>query len=169
MSNILLIEPDRMLQQAFTLALIPEHRLKVLDVIPDAAPKDFDVTIVDAAALQSQGASAARELHALSAWKLPMIWIGEQQATSAADREKMVRLSRPLAKEVLQRALAECMEKTAAPKRDTISAEPPTKTAAFSKPKAKRKSNAAPSASGQFIELVDIVEEALASENAAAK
>jgi hypothetical protein len=169
MSNILLIEPDRMLQQAFTLALFPEHRLKVLDAIPDAAPKDFDVIIVDAAALQSEGAGGARVLHALFAWKLPIIWIGEAQATLAVDREQIVRLSRPLEKSALQRALAECLGKTSAPKRDTISAEPPIKTPALTKAKAKRKANAAPSDSGQFIELVDVVEEASASENAQAK
>ncbi|MBM2803016.1 MAG: hypothetical protein HW419_909 [Deltaproteobacteria bacterium] len=169
MSNLLLIEPDRMLQQAFTLALCPEHRLKVLDAIPDAAPKDFDVVIVDAAALQSEGAGGARALHALLAWKSPIIWIGEAQARLAADREKIVRLSRPLEKSALQGALAQCLGKTSAPKRDTMSAEPPIKTPVLTQAKAKRKANPAPSHSGQFIELVDVVEEASASEIAETK
>ncbi len=46
-----MVQPDRMLQRAFMMALFPEHELTMLDVLPKTAPKEFDAMIVDIAAL----------------------------------------------------------------------------------------------------------------------
>ena len=169
MTRILLIEPDRMLQHAFTMALFPEHQAKVAYSIPESTPEESDLLIVDAVALQSREAISAQQLRLLAAWKLPMIWIGGNQLIPAAIRDQVVGIEPPLMKEGLQRALVECLGKTAIPKRDGDAAARRGETRAVAKPRAMRKTNAAPSDSGKFIELIDVVEEVSASENLQAK
>ena len=169
MSKILLIEPDRMLQQAFIMALFPEHQVKVAHPIPELAPEETELLIVDAVALQRREALSAQQLRLLAAWKLPMIWVGGDQLIPAALRGKVVGIEPPLVKQDLQRALAQCLGKTAIPKRDGGAPAGRSETRAVAKPRALRKTIAAPSDSGQFIELVDVVEELSASENPLAK
>ena len=170
MSKILLIEPDRMLQQAFIMALFPEHQVKVAHPIPESAPEETELLIVDGVALQSREALSAQQLRLLAAWKkLPMIWVGGNQLIPAALRGKAVCIEPPLVKQDLQRALAQCLGKTAIPKRDGGVPAGRSETRAVAKPRALRKTIATPSDSGQFIELVDVVEELSASENPLAK
>ena len=107
-----------MLQHAFTMALFPEHQVKVAYSIPESTPEESDLLIVDAVALQSREAISAQQLRLLAAWKLPMIWIGGNQLIPAAIRDQVVGIEPPLMKEGLQRALVECLGKTAIPKRD---------------------------------------------------
>jgi hypothetical protein len=169
MSHILLIEPDRMLRQAFTIALFPEHQVKVAHSIPESATEEADVIIVDAVALQRREPISAQQLRLLAAWKLPMIWVDGNQLVPAAIRDKVVRIEPPLVKEGLQRALAQCLGKTAIPKRDGNAVSARSETPSVAKPKAKRISDSAQRAGESFIELVDVVEEVSASENMLAK
>jgi len=159
MSKVLLIEPDKMLRQAFTVALFPEFQLQFIDAIPDAAPKDFDAVIVDAAALHEQ-AKSARIVRAVTGWHLPIIWIDGDQPGQAPDPAQCIRLKRPVAKEALRRALAQCMSATAAAKsiNDGPSAEA-MKTARRPKRKTKKAADNAAGEGEHFIELVDVVEE----------
>jgi hypothetical protein len=158
-----------MLRHAFTMALFPEHQVKVAHSIPESASDQFELLIVDTVALQSREAISAQQLRLLAAWKLPMIWVGGNQLIPAAIRDRVVHIEPPLVKEGLQRALAQCFGKTAIPKRDGNAATRRSETLAVAKPKAMRKTNAAPSDSGQFIELVDVVEDVSANENMLAK
>jgi len=49
----LVIEPHKMLQHAFSVALFPEHQVQVMEMIPGAmAVKEFDAVVVDAGALR---------------------------------------------------------------------------------------------------------------------
>jgi hypothetical protein len=169
MSHILLIEPDRMLRQAFTMALFPEHQLKVAHSIPESAPEKADVLIVDAVALQRLEPISAQQLCLLAAWKLPTIWVGGNQLIPAAIRDQVVAIEPPLVKEGLQRALAQCLGKTAILKRVGNAASARSETPSVAKPKAKRISDSAQKAGESFIELVDVVEEVSASENVLAK
>jgi hypothetical protein len=76
MSRILVIQPHKMLQHAFSIALFPEHQVEVAETMPDAAAlKDVDLVIVDAAALRERDAMAAGELRDVQNWKTPTIWI----------------------------------------------------------------------------------------------
>ena len=156
MSKVLLVEPDRMLRQAFTVALFPEFQIEVVEAMPDAAPKDVDTMIVDAAALREQPKSA-RIMRAVTGWHLPIIWIDGDPPGPAPDPARCIRLKRPVAKEALRRALAQCLSATAAPK-STVSAEP-AKTPLGKKTRPKKAVDIAASENRNFIELVDVVEE----------
>ena len=156
MSKVLLIEPDKMLRQAFTVALFPEFQIEVVEAMPDAAPKDVDAMIVDAAALHELPKSA-RIVRAVTGWHLPIIWIDGDQPGPAPDPARCIRLKRPVAKEALRRALAQCLSVTAAPK-STVSAEP-AKTPLGKKTRTKKAADIATSENRNFIELVDVVEE----------
>ena len=114
MSKVLVVQPDRMLRQAFTLALFPEHEVEMLHGLPGAAPTGVDAVIVDGAALKEFNSITAGELGAIQSWKVPMVWI-DNEAASLADRETLVRLNRPVTKAGLQKALeigrASCRER----------------------------------------------------------
>ena len=164
-----MIEPDRMLRHAFTVALFPEHQVKVTDSIPGSAPIDCDLIIIDAVALQIQKSISAQEWCVLAAGNLPMIWVADLQVIPTGGRDRIVRLEPPLVKDALQRALAECLGESRISKRKGRSAQPRSGTPPVIKPKANRKSKALPNDNRDFIELVDVVEEISASENAEAE
>lgn len=161
MSRILLIEPDRMLRHALTIALFPEHRVESAHAVPDAATKDFDLLIVDAAALHKRNLLSAREGERLKAWKLPVLWFGADGALPQSDRHRWVRLKPPLTKEILRQAVAQCLAASADAAK-VIVAQPaplPVDAPAIPKPKARKKKTAEVDDGKIFIELVDIVEE----------
>jgi hypothetical protein len=157
MSKVLLIEPDKMLRQAFMVALFPEFQIQAVEAIPDTAPDDFDALIVDAAALQERAPKSARMIRVVTGWHLPIIWIDGDQPGPASDPAQCIRLKRPVAKEALRRALAQCLSPSAAPK-STVSAEP-VKTPLGKKTRTKKAVDIAAGGNRIFIELVDVVEE----------
>jgi hypothetical protein len=159
MSTILVIQPYKMLQQAFAAALPFEHKVRVMETLPDSAVlKDFDVVIVDAAALMEKDSLPASDARAVQVWKVPTVWIESDRGPAAPSRDKLIRLRRPVQKDALQKALAECLAVTAGarPMGAAATAKPPAK-----KPKkAKARGAAAPAAPGpRIIELVEVVEE----------
>jgi len=157
MSKVWLIEPDKMLRQAFTVALFPEFQIQVVDALPDTVLKDVDVLIVDAAALQEREPESEPRFRALANWHLPIVWIDGDQPAQAPDRDHCIRLTRPVAKEALRRALAQCLSVTAAPK-STVSREP-AKMPLGKKTRTKKALEIATGENRNFIELVDVVEE----------
>ena len=163
MSKLLLVEPDKMLRQAFTVALFPEFQIQIVDALPDAVPKDVDALIVDAVALRELEPRSAPRIPAGAQWHLPIIWIDADQPAQAASRDHCTRLNRPVAKDALRRALAQCLSATVVVKSaDGLSAQ-----AAKAEPRPKRKAKkATDNAAGEsrhFIDLVDVVEEEAAS------
>ena len=158
MSKILLIEPDKMLRQAFTVALFPEHQVHAVAAVPDAAPKDFDASIVDAVALQERESLSAGSVRAVEGWKLPTIWIDGEKPAEAPKRDRLVRLKRPVAKALLLEALAQCIGASSGLKPNDAAMAKPINKSVKAKPKALKEASAATSDSGKFIELVDVVE-----------
>ena len=160
MSRILLIEPDRMLRYALTIALYPEHQVAAALAVPDVATTDFDLLIVDAAALQERNLLSARERQWLKEWKLPLLWFGPDAALAQSERDRWLRLQAPLSKEILRRALAQCLGVNVAAKVMVAqTAQLPVDAPAIAKPKARKKKTAEVNDGKIFIELVDIVEE----------
>jgi hypothetical protein len=160
MSRILLIEPDPILRHALTIALFPEHQVAAAAEVSDAATKDFDLLIVDAAALQERNLLSARERERLKAWKLPLLWFGPDAALPESDRDRWLRLQAPLSKEILRRSLAQCLgtsvdAKVIVAQTAPLSVEAPPSA----QPKARKKKTAEVNDGKIFIELVDIVEE----------
>ena len=151
MTRLLLIEPDKMLRHAFMVALSPDFQVECSEALPNTTPKDYDAVIVDAVALKARETKSARTLHTTQEWHLPIVWIEDGQATQTQPLDLCIRLSRPVAKEALRQALAQCLSPSATPK-----------SAERAKRKAPQPVDDAPSA-GNFIELVDVVEEETAS------
>jgi len=161
MSKVLLVEPDKMLRQAFIVALYPEFDIQVVDALPDAAPKDVDVLIVDASAWRKQDSESAPRIPALAKWHLPIIWVDADPPAQNANAAHINRLNTPVAKDLLRRALAQCLMSPGAAKADDLPSGQAAKSAPRPKPRAKSK-NTMDNASGEgrtFIELVDVVEE----------
>ena len=170
MSRILVIQPHKMLQHAFSVALFPEHQVQVMERIPDsAALKDVDLVIVDAVALRQRGSLAQRELSEVQNWKTPTIWIDKEADSHAPTREKLVSLQAPAGKDLLARAMAECL---GTPDTGRQSANPirsgavsPASTTETAK---QHGDTLATNAEENFIELVEVVEEGSARERSRA-
>jgi hypothetical protein len=159
MSTILVIQPYKMLQQAFAAALPFEHKVRVMENLPESGSlKDFDVVIVDAAALMEKNLLSAAAVRAIQAWKGPTLWIESERGPVAPRRDKLISLRRPVQRDALQKALADCVAVTAGarPLGAAATAKPPAKESK----KAKARNAAAPAAPGpRIIELVEVVEE----------
>jgi hypothetical protein len=161
MSRILVIQPHRMLQHAFSVGLFPEHQVQVMERIPDAAAlKDVDLVIVDALALRQRGSLAQQELSEVQNWKTPTIWLDNESDSQAPTREKLVLLKAPSGRELLVRAMAECLgtpdtgKQAANP--TSSGAASPASAPGTAKPQV---ATAAINVEENVIELVEVVEE----------
>jgi hypothetical protein len=157
MSTILVIQPYKMLQQAFAVALLSDYQVRVQENIPESsAVNNFDAVIVDAASLAERNAGS--ELRAVQSWKVPTVWIAKGDAPEVPTRENLVIVKRPVHNDSLRKALSECLtpSKVAISKTSPSLARPAA--ANGSKAKGKEKSVAAASDERQIIELVEVVE-----------
>jgi hypothetical protein len=161
MTRILVIEPHQMLRYAFTVALCLEHQVEIVDRIPEqGALKETALVIIDVAALRGRNALAVPDLSAVRSWKVPTIWIDGDAGAQAPAREKLLRLTWPLEKDALRKAVEQCLAKVDVLSRTdpkaTSQAESPA--AAKGQPAEARSSQSNTNAANQFIELVDVVE-----------
>jgi DNA-binding LytR/AlgR family response regulator len=162
MSRILVIQPHKMLQHAFSVALFPEYQVEVMEMIPDAAAvKNFDLVIVDAAALRQRDSLATRELSDVQNWKTPTIWIDAAAAAQAPTSEALMVIDQPISKDALQKALAECLGRVNAAKQSVNANQ-------VESPSATKGNSAATDVESQVIDLVEIVEEGSAREKSKA-
>jgi len=142
------------------MALFPEHELTMLDVLPKTAPiepKEFDAMVVDIAALLDGDSLTGRDLEMLQCCDFPLVLIGADDAAVIAEREKLVRITRPITKESLQRALADCLSGATALRTEIAN---PAEPAIKQKAKARKSKVPAPALPAiNYIELVDVVAE----------
>jgi hypothetical protein len=166
MSKILVIQPHRMLQHGFSVALFPEHQVQVVERIPDAAGlKHVDLVIVDAVALRQRDSLAQHELSEVQNWKTPTIWIDKDADAEVPPREKLVLLQAPFGKDQLVRVMAECLGTPGAAKQAANPTEGGSAGRASTTGTAKaQETTAANNAEENFIELVEVVEEGTAPE-----
>jgi len=139
------------------MALFPEHELTMLDALPKTVSKEFDAMIVDIAALRECDSLTGRDLKMLQSFDIPLVLIAADGAAEIAVREKLVRITRPVTKESLQRALADCLSGAA-----SLRAEIANPAELAIKPKAKARKPKVPARALpaiNYIELVDVVEE----------
>jgi hypothetical protein len=164
MSRILVIQPHKMLQHAFSVALFPEHRVEVIEMIPDAAAvNDVDLVIVDAAALRERDSLATRELDDVQKWKTPTIWIDAAAVAQTPTREKLIVIDQPISNDALQKALAECLGTA-----NTANQSANPKSSRAESSSSTKGNSAATDVEGQVIDLVEIVEEGSAREKSKA-
>ena len=146
MGKILVVEPNRMLQQAITLALFPDHEVKVASAFPEASElENFAAVIVDGASLGEPGEASRR----VQASKIPTVWVESVPAGQAPRREKLISIQAPMDIDALQSALAECLGGASKSKRSETAAQ---------SVKAKEGGAESPFAAAELIELVDVVE-----------
>jgi hypothetical protein len=159
MSKILVIEPRKILQQALRLALCPDHEVELDANLSDkepAAVKDYDLAIIDAASLREANVSSAQVLRAVQAWKIPKIWIDDDERAQAPGLEKLVVLAKPIEKETLQSAVATCLGVSLPGKQNGTGRRPAKGTTGFAGTTA---SDSDTTAGPPIIDLVDVVEE----------
>ena len=155
MLKILVIQPHKMLQHAIALSLFPQYQTRMTPVIPEPGEiKDVDAVIIDAASLRETDGLTAQAMVLLQEWKVPMIWIDSGDSSLAPTREKLVVVKRPIGRQSLKKAVAECLgessetvRKGSAPARDQE--ERPSAHVAVNEKIAR----------AEVIELVDVVQE----------
>ena len=158
MSRILLVEPRDILRQAISLALFPDHEVQLATLFSDAdeliAPQ-FDLIIIDSAALSETGNSDGELLHKLRASKIPTIWIDDPRGGEAATHDKLVVLASPIQKEALHAAMTKCLDRSSV-KSDASASMSAKERIARKEARTVLESQAT---GPQIIELVDVVAE----------
>jgi hypothetical protein len=144
-----------MLQQAIALSLFPQYQAQMTASIPESsAIKDVDAVIVDTASLRETCGLPDPAIRSLQCWEVPMIWIDRSDSSLTPSKDKLVMVKTPIAKQSLQKAVAECLEELSKAGRKSARAadeeELPSHHAMSSEKIEKE----------QVIELVDVVEEA---------
>ena len=159
MSRILVVQPSKMLQQAFAVVLASEHHVRVIGKLPESpAAPEADLAIVDAAALRDGGAAAVPGLDAIRSWRIPIVWIGPEAPPAGLAPSKFVHLTPPLERESLKKALVDCLGSPTSP----LSAQSPGISNAPAAPASKEiepQRNAVAADDQDVIELVEVVEE----------
>ena len=147
-----------MLRQAISLALFPDHEVQMAALWSgsDATlAKEFDLVIIDAAALRAANTFSSQLIRAVESWTVPTIWIDDTGAREAPPREGLVVLTGPIQKERLQSAVTKCLGISPSMRTMGIAKESMT---------TKELNATMPQSTGpQIIELVDVVEEPPAS------
>jgi DNA-binding response OmpR family regulator len=162
MGKILLIEPQRILQQAISLTLFPDHEVRVEEAIAaesETAWKDYDLLIVDGAALREGGRLGAEAIRALQSASTPALWLEEDESHPVPGRDRLVVVRKPLDRIAFCSAVNE-MLCPPGPRPETESASGPAGEAASLKSGAKeRPLRSEPADGSEFIDLVDVVED----------
>ena len=111
MGKILLIEPQKILQQAISLFLFPEHEVRVENEAGAAVSsfKDYDLVIIDGAALREHNRLTAEVLRAVQGCKTPTLWLEEEASSQAPKRDKLAVVKKPLEKGALERGADEAV------------------------------------------------------------
>ena len=122
MAKILLIEPYKILRQAITLALSPEHDVQAegdTAKIGVGSIKDCDLLIVDGGALKESNQLTSEVNRVIQGSKVPTIWLEEADSTEPpklAKREKLLILKKPIEESSFQSALESLLSSHSSPK-----------------------------------------------------
>jgi len=148
MGKILLIGPNRILNQAVSLYLFPQHDVQVKSNLGEIDPKalqEYDLLIIDAPA-GADGKLGTAVPRSIQKLKTPTLWLEEDGSTPPAKRERFLSLKLPIERKVFQKALD-----------DLLSTDKPGKVKSGFR--GGRREAKSPQGESQFIDLVDIVEE----------
>ncbi len=164
MSRILIIEPQKILQQAIVLFLFPDHEVEVNENVPEKETqvvKDFDLAIVDAAALREANMLGAQQARTVEGWKIPTIWIDDAAGAQSPAAKQLVMLGRPVQRDALQAAMAKCLGTSSSSKQNGIASLSATDRIPSLETTIEETSaaDAVQVAGSPVIELVDVVEE----------
>ena len=166
MSKILVVEPYRILQRAIASSFFPEHEVQITDQLPEINAFEqhcYDIVVIDAGALRERNTVGDLNRR-VQGWGIPTIWLEETISTLVPIRDKLVVLRKPILKNDLLSALAQCQEKRSSVPLARGAAEPGEKVrgkggftnAADLEPHPDPEN-------ARVIELVDVVEEGTVS------
>ena len=161
MGRILVVQPVKMLQQAFVIALFPEHHVRVLEKIPEAEPgAETDLVIIDAAALRERSSLPAQDVRAVQSWRIPVLWIGAEAVSGLAASKNLAQLSAPVKRDELRSAVTEGLRP---PADHGLAQRPEKQSGSIGAAKKKTSEPKLDSALGdhnrEIIELVDVIDE----------
>jgi hypothetical protein len=160
MSRILLIEPYRLLQHAFTAALFAEHELAIAEAVPDTV-RGADLVILDAAALRERGLLSGMEPGMIQRWQVPVVWLDADDQAEVPGAGTIIRAKLPVDKAALKQALLAARAASVEPIAPTRPTLLRRDERVSKSPKAKQPemSSVAGESKENIIELVDVVEE----------
>lgn len=161
MGKILLIGPNRMLNQAVSLYLFPQHDVQVKSNLEEIDPKalqEYDLLIIDAPA-GADGKSGTEVTRSIQKLKTPTLWLEEDESTPSPKREGLLSLKMPIERKAFQKALDDLLS-TDKPGKEKSDSQGGGRTGGQT-PKKRGGEREAKSRQGDtpFIDLVDIVGE----------
>jgi hypothetical protein len=159
MNRILVIEPFQMLRHAFAVALSPEYQVETLADFPDETLLErADLVVVNAASLKTSEKLDGNKSDLVGAWKKPVIWIDTDAGAEANEFSQCFRLTWPVDRDGLRKAVASCLQASPAKKEEIVQRTKVTRPGPL---KVQHSENSAASTDlgeKRLIELVDIVE-----------
>ena len=162
MEKILLIGPNRILNQAVSLYLYPQHDVQVRSDLEDLDPKslqEYNLIIVDSPA-GADAKSATAVTRSIQKLKTPTLWLELEGCIPCPKREQILSVKMPIEREVFQKALDQLLSSDPQSKkeRSSLAAWIAGKKASRKMGARKRESNVPPE-NTQLIDLVDVVDE----------
>ena len=163
MGKVFLIEPLKVLRQAISLSLFPEHDVMVegdIGASQVASFKDYDLLIVDAAALRERNRLTPDIIQAIQGCKTPTVWLEEDPSSHTVKREKLVIVKKPIEKEPFQLAVAGLLSPPGhAKERNGSLVTATAKGGAFKGTAKKGGGESLEQSAFRFIDLVDVVDD----------
>ena len=149
-----------MLQQALAVALFPEHEVRVFDKIPAAETlAAAELVIVDGAALRGGAMLSNHDVRVVQSLRIPVVWVDAEPPPDTGAFTKLTRLAPPLRRDDLRAAVAAGLQVITAAQ-PSAALQPERTVAAKKRAMAPRQESAAQRPAKEFIELVDVFEEA---------
>lgn len=163
MSKVLLVEPQKILRQAISLALFSQHEVHVeegLGASQLAVLKDYDLLIIDGAVLREGKQLTPEITRAIQGCKTPTLWLEDEAASQTPKREKLLVVRKPIEREPFQTAVEDLLSGKTSPRKEAGPAAATSAKPETSKRETRKRAAASPQqASFEFIDLVDVVEE----------
>jgi len=149
MSKILLIEPERILKQAISLFLFPEHEVEETSSqsADSSTLKEYDLLIVDGSALRDRNHLTQEFTRTIQRSDIPTVWLGEDESSLSFEREKLLFVKKPIERDEFLSA----MDSLISPKTPRKSGGEETG------PRDGKKQTRGQQKDTQFIELEDVV------------
>lgn len=163
MSKILLIEPHKILRRAISLSLSTGHEVHVEESLSASGVgslKDYDLLIVDGAALRENDQLTPEVVRAIQGCRTPTLWLEGEESSRFPKRDKLLIMRKPIEREAFQSALAGFLSTQNTPKERVGSLVDGSAKPNKPKEAVKKRSVEPPQQTDfGFIDLVDVVEE----------
>ena len=151
MGKILLIEPDKILKQAISLSLFPEHEVEESSSgsIDNNTLKEYDLLIVDGSALSERNYLTPEFTRTIRRSDIPTIWLEDDESSRPFVKDKLLFVKKPIERETFQSALNSFLSPKTPKKAGGVDAAP----------REREKQTKGQQKEFHFIELSEVVDE----------